>query len=58
MFMNVPNSHTQVSALIEALQRGATPETYEGICWVSINGVTNYRKWNELTPVQQKLANA
>jgi hypothetical protein len=57
MYKNSPNSRTQREALIEAMKRGATPETHEGICWDRA-GVTHYRTWAELTPAQRKLANA
>jgi hypothetical protein len=57
MFKNAPNARTQREALVEALKRGASPETHDGICWEH-GGVTRYRTWAELTPAQRKLANA
>jgi hypothetical protein len=57
MFKNAPNARTQRQALVEALKRGASPETHEGICWEHA-GVTRCRAWAELTPAQRKLAGA
>jgi hypothetical protein len=57
MFKNAPNARTQREALVEALKRGASPETHDGICWERA-GVTRYCAWVELTPAQRKLAGA
>lgn len=54
MFKNAPNAKTQREAVIEAMKRGASQETHEGITW-EVAGVTRFRTWAELTPAQRRL---
>lgn len=54
MFKNAPQARTQREAVIEAVKRGATEDTHEGVTW-EVGGVTRFCTWAELTPAQRRM---
>lgn len=54
MFKNAPNARTQRKAVIEAVKRGATQETHDGVTWERA-GVACFRTWAELTTAQRRM---
>lgn len=57
MFKNAPQARTQREAVVEAVKRGATQDSHEGVTWERA-GVARFRTWAELTPAQRAMVPA